>query len=75
MVRVKWRWLLPLGHGLVDCILLVALIAYSNRMFPREKGGLHESPAIRDALFLQGKQLNRVGPRDPPFRPVISRLD
>jgi len=59
MVRVKWRWLLPLGPGLIDCILLVALIAYSNRIFRHQKGGLHEPRAIQAALFLQ--ESNSIG--------------
>jgi hypothetical protein len=30
MVRVKFRWILPIGHLVIDCILLGALIVYSN---------------------------------------------
>jgi hypothetical protein len=53
MKRVKLRWLLPFGHAVIDCILLVSLIAYSNRMFRQEKGVLYHSAAIQAALFLQ----------------------
>jgi hypothetical protein len=30
IVRVKFRWILPIGHLAIDCILLGALIVYSN---------------------------------------------
>jgi hypothetical protein len=66
MMRVKWRWLLPFGHGLVDCILLVALIAYSNRMFRREKGPLHGPRAIQPALFLQESSSIGWDPKTDP---------
>jgi hypothetical protein len=53
MVRVKCRWLLPLGHVLIDCILLVALIVYSNRISRREKSAVHPPGPIQAALLLQ----------------------
>jgi len=53
MTCVKWRWLLPLGHAVVDCTLLVALIAWPDRPFWRENGALHPPAAIQAALFLQ----------------------
>jgi hypothetical protein len=53
MVRVKLRWLLPLGHTLIDCILLFSFIAYSNRQFRGERGALYPSAAIEAVLFLQ----------------------
>jgi hypothetical protein len=65
MVRVKWRWLLPLGHLLVDCVLLVALIAHSNHLLRRDKGALHRPTHIQSALFLQ---------EGIPFEPTNIRL-
>src|SRR5258706_9202120 len=53
MVRVKWRWLLPFGHVLIDGFLLVALIAYSNRLLRRENAALNHPAHIQSALFLQ----------------------
>jgi hypothetical protein len=53
MVRVKCRWLLPIGHALTDCILLVALIAYPHRLFQQEKGAVYPPAPIHAALFLQ----------------------
>ena len=52
IVRVKWRWLLPFGNVLVDCILLLALASYSERLL-RPKGSLYSSPRIESAMFLQ----------------------
>lgn len=55
MPRVKWRWILPIGHLVVDCVLLVALIAYSNRMFPRQTDIASPSGSFQDAVFLQDR--------------------
>lgn len=52
MVRVKWRWILPLGHLTVDLVLVLALIAYSNRVFLRHRTAL-PSPLLRPALLFQ----------------------
>jgi hypothetical protein len=53
MMRVKWRWVLPLGHALIDCILLIALIAYSHRVYRGETRDIPAPTPIRPALFLQ----------------------
>jgi hypothetical protein len=53
MDRVKWRWLLPLGHLAVDLILLVALIAYSNRVFRGRTGVPSSSVTTNSVLLLQ----------------------
>jgi hypothetical protein len=51
-VRVKWRWMLPAGNALIDCVLLLALASYSDRLV-RPKGQLHTSAGTESAMFNQ----------------------
>jgi hypothetical protein len=69
MVRVRWRWSLPLGHAVIDCIALIALITYSHRVFRSEVGG---HGFVRPALLLQESGSIEWDPRTlPPPGPVL----
>jgi hypothetical protein len=67
---------LPCGHLLIDCILLFALIAYSNRLFRREKAGLQRHATIPVALSLQESASvewePRTQPPPGPFSPIMT---
>jgi len=65
MIRLKLRWVLPVGHAVIDCILLFALIAYSQRMFPK-KSEFHSSAVIQAALLLQEGDSVEWDPRTLP---------
>src|SRR5215472_8920192 len=54
MTRVTFRWLLPFGHLLIDCILLLALISYSKLEFQPKKSAAYAPASIPAALLLQG---------------------
>lgn len=67
MMRVKWRYALPLLHTLIDCILLAALIAYSNRVFRPQKSTLAGPTPLTFALFLQENSIEfDPRPSSPP---------
>ena len=67
MMQVKWRYALPLLHTLIDCILLAALIAYSNRVFRPEKSTLPRPTPLTFALFFQENSVEfDPRPSSPP---------
>jgi hypothetical protein len=54
MRRVKFRWLLPLGHALIDCILALAWIKFSDSLFRREALATPPPATIQAALLQEG---------------------
>ena len=71
-MRVKYRWLLPFGHALIDSMLLVAWITLSGRLFPREKDSMYRSAPVQAALFLQeGGSVTWEPANLPPSGPFV----
>jgi hypothetical protein len=66
MRRVKWRWLLPLGHTVIDCALVFALIMYAHRLFQPKKSEVHPPTRFHAALFLQEGDSVEWDPRTLP---------
>jgi len=54
MARVKFRWLLPIAHACIDCVLLIALIAYTGRAFRHEKSNMRRTAGIQTVLLQEG---------------------
>jgi hypothetical protein len=67
MTRVRCRYLLPFGHTLIDCILLVAFVMHLSRPFGRE-GAIHPPSRARPVLLLQESDSFEWDPRtaSPP---------
>jgi hypothetical protein len=66
MPRIRFRWLLPLGHAAVDLVLLAAWISYGASLIRQEK--LRSSATIRLISFQDDSSVGWE-PRPPPPPP------
>jgi len=50
-MRVRLQWLLPIAHALIDCILVVSLIRYTDHMFGRKAASVLRLATVQPVLL------------------------
>src|SRR5438876_7754455 len=53
MLGLRYRWILPVGHTVIDLLLLVSWIWHATVMLRQQKGHFAPAQVVSTAAFLQ----------------------
>jgi hypothetical protein len=70
-MRVKFRWLLPIAHALIDCVLLVSLIRHADHLLRHKAANQRPSANVQPALLQEGGSVEWIPMYDSPPGPFL----